>query len=78
MNNGWISVKERLPESEETVLICAYSEEDHGWCYITGNYFDLDDDDDDGWYFHDELMHDEGFKAIAWMPITPYNKEESK
>lgn len=73
------SLKERLPESEETVLVYAYCEEDGDWCYATGTCFALDDDDDAnyGCCFDNEVLTDDGYKAVAWMPIPQY-KEESK
>ncbi len=83
-NNGWISIKDRLPDNQESVLVCALVLNDA--CYYTvGNYvfnkkkntgywevetYMLSDSDEDyiNIYFDDN--NPEG-KITHWKKIHP-------
>lgn len=73
MNNGWISVKERLPERDKKVLICLCLS--NTYYYITGECHIDADDDEIYWWFDDESFFGEDDDVIAWMPIPLYKED---
>lgn len=63
MNDGWISVEERLPEKEYSTVLCVTDKN----YYFVGVYNRKK-------RFRTGDIYAEG-KVIAWMPLEPYQPE---
>ena len=67
--NGWISVKDRLPENGQLVLTLKTYLSEYGWTdpsYVI----------DSGWMKNDRRFDwDKGGKTIYWMPLPEPPKE---
>ena len=83
MNDGWISVQDKLPEDDVDVLI-AYADIDdenytdicittYGYAYLGGNKLDFKEWRSPFEYFISN------YKVIAWQPLPePYRPERSE
>lgn len=68
---GWISVKDRLPETGERVLLLLKSN------VIIGIYAVQENSDGDGYNFmNDDLIHYVDFEYVShWMPLPAPPKD---
>ena len=82
MNDGWISVKDRLPEDDVNVLITYADIDDdqyvgiditnYGYAYLGGNKLDFKEWRSPFEYFGSN------YKVVAWRPLPePYKQERS-
>ena len=83
----WIDVKDRLPESDDDVLVVlAHTYEDDYREYSIARYIELDDgshwlESKHGYLEWDRYYDGHGgsssYKVIAWMPIPTYKEKEN-
>lgn len=83
----WIDVKDRLPESDDYVLVVlAHTYEDDYREYSIARYIELDDgshwlESKHGYLEWDRYYDGHGgsssYKVIAWMPIPTYKEKEN-
>lgn len=76
MNDGWISVEERLPENNKLVLVWARSTARGADEWSLGSY-------DNGFWalgsYGGSLVFPSQLEAVAWRPLPdPYRPERSK
>lgn len=82
MNDGWISVDDKLPEDDVDVLITYADIDDenytdicittYGYAYLGGNKLDFKEWRSPFEYFRSN------YKVIAWQPLPePYHPERS-
>ncbi len=85
----WISVKDRLPKLDETVLVCRRSGydgapvymfgariyEDEGWLWGCGGKFGVTPGDDTS---RNDIEADDDYKITHWMalPRAPYRRRK--
>ncbi len=72
MSDNWISVKDRLPEYDVPVLLCANGVTQHITYTLNGNV----DDESDDWFEPFHFDHDVGYQIRAdkptdWQPLPP-------
>ena len=67
-NNGWISVKDRLPMESGNYLVCGYDMKDDRKLVVTTRK-----------WIHSMYSFYGEISVIAWMPLPePYNPQEGK
>lgn len=69
--NDWILVKDRLPDTYDTVLITIREDWGEGWEYHVdcGNYEEIHK----CWYVFNDWEEGQPFEIIAWQPLPePY------
>ena len=70
-SNGWISVKDRLPENNQTVIATVREYDDEfGWSYYTDtvrykpDYYNYIE-----WEYFTDYGEENPFEVFAWMPL---------
>lgn len=79
---GWISVKDKLPEDEERVLICADVDNEEDRIAIAYRMLEEWSDDEYIWRAWETLGHSADYddeEVIAWIPLPePYEEGEEE
>lgn len=70
---GWISVKERLPEPNVSVLLAVY-DRDHGYTYRTVAWLNTSGD----WDSNDDGFNQGDEDVLYWMPLPEPPEEVNR